>query len=107
MNFVTGGFTMAAFTVGQVIHHRRYDYRGVVVKVDSQCRADDEWYSRNQTQPDRAQPWYHVLVDGGRETYVAEDNLEADSTNGPVEHPMVPQFFPTFHEGRYYIQSLN
>lgn len=98
---------MAAFAVGQIIHHRRYDYRGVVVKVDSQCRADDAWYFRNRTQPDRDKPWYHVLVDGGRETYVAEENLEVDTAEGPVEHPMVPRLFPTFHEGRYYVQSLN
>jgi heat shock protein HspQ len=98
---------MTTFTVGQIIHHRRYDYRGVVVKVDPQCQADDEWYFCNRTQPNRGQPWYHVLVDGGRETYVAQDSLEPDTADGPVVHPLVSRLFPTFFEGRYYTQNLN
>ena len=52
------------FESGQLVRHRRYGYRGVVVDRDEFCQADDEWYSKNQTQPNRDQPWYHVLVDG-------------------------------------------
>lgn len=51
------------FEPGQLVRHRRYGYRGVVVDRDEFCEADDEWYSKNQTQPDRDQPWYHVLVE--------------------------------------------
>ncbi len=50
------------FEPGQLVLHRRYGYRGVVVERDEFCQADDAWYSKNQTQPDRDQPWYHVLV---------------------------------------------
>lgn len=98
---------MLKYPVGTVIHHRRYAYRGVVVKVDSECQADENWYQRNRTQPDRGQPWYHVLVHGGNETYVAEENLEPDTAAAPIEHPMVPRFFPTFLDGKYYSHSLN
>ena len=52
------------FEAGDLVKPRRYGYRGVVVKRDEKCLADDEWYTNNQTQPDRTQPWYHVLVDG-------------------------------------------
>ncbi len=83
--------------VGDVIHHRRYRYRGVIVERDAVCQADEAWYQGNQTQPDRHQPWYHVLVDGAEHTtYVAEENLEPDPSGAPVRHPMITLVFASF-----------
>lgn len=98
---------MYVFKVGTVVHHRRYDYRGVVFQADPVCKASDDWFLANQTQPNRDQPWYHVLVDGGYETYVAESSLEPDFGNAPIDHPKVGELFPTFLEGRYYVRCLN
>ena len=96
------------FKEGDLVHHKRYDYRGVIVGFDPVCMADDAWYQKNMTQPSRDQAWYHVLVDGaGHTTYVAEENLEADQVKQPVTHPLLKQFFTSFHEGRYYKESLN
>lgn len=95
------------FVSGQVVRHRRYGYRGVIAAMDASCTAPDEWYYRNQTQPDRNQPWYQVLVDGGNETYVAEENLEIDDSGEAIDHPLVPRRFPTFVNGRYYGNGLN
>jgi heat shock protein HspQ len=101
------------FDVGQVVHHKRYDYRGVVYAIDPQCLAPDSWYLRNRTQPDRAQPWYHVLVHTGdkggqaMETYVAQENLESGLDNEPIEHPLIPIYFTAFIKGRYSLRSLN
>ena len=82
------------FKPGQIAQHRLYSYRGVVVDSDPECMADDSWYLSNQTQPSRNQPWYHVLVHGSdHSTYVAESNLEADSSGQPIEHPMLQNFF--------------
>jgi heat shock protein HspQ len=90
------------FERGQLVRHRRYGYRGVVVDYDEFCRADDEWYSKNQTQPVRDQPWCHVLVDGSSTcTYAASENLAADSSGLPIEHPLLPQFFDEFRNGLY------
>lgn len=90
------------FAPGQLVHHKRYDYRGVVAASDVECRASQEWYQSNQTQPPLDQPWYHVLVDGGTHvTYVAELNLEADATGAPIQHPLIPYFFSAFEEGAY------
>jgi heat shock protein HspQ len=92
-----------AFEPGQIVDHRLYDYRGVVVAVDATCQADDEWYQRNRTQPDRNQPWYHVLVDGDpRTTYVAEENLTLSDNDREIQHPLVKRFFTLFLHGRYY-----
>ena len=96
------------FDVGDLVHHKRYGYRGVIVSVDPECRASESWYQSNQTQPDRDQPWYHVLVDGAQHTtYVAQSNLEPDAAGGRVSHPLVGRFFKSFFEGRYYRESLN
>ena len=87
---------------GQLVRHRRYGYRGVVVQRDDFCLADDEWYAKNQTQPDRNQPWYHVLVDGSSTcTYAASENLVADTIALPIEHPLLACFFDEFQDGAY------
>ncbi len=81
------------FEIGQIIHHMKYGYIGVIVEIDSHCRAPESWYKKNKTQPNRNQPWYHVLVhksDHG--TYVAEENLELDSSGlEEIEHYATPK----------------
>ena len=90
------------FEPGQLVRHRRYGYRGVVVDRDDSCQADEEWYLKNQTQPNRDQPWYHVFVDGSSNcTYVASENLVADSNGLPISHAFVPHFFSEFKDGVY------
>ena len=92
----------ARFSPGQLVSHKRYGYRGVVVDFDVKCLADDAWYQKNQTQPHRDQPWYHVLVDGsGATTYAAQENLEPDGSGQPVDHPLIEQFFTGFEDGQY------
>ena len=87
---------------GQLVRHVRYGYRGVVVDRDDSCRADEAWYAKNQTQPDRHQPWYHVLVDGSSAcTYAAAENLVADTDDSPIRHPLVSRFFRGMEDGRY------
>ena len=87
---------------GELVRHRRYGYRGVVVAVDECCEADEQWYNKNQTQPDREQPWHHVLVDGANTvTYAAGENLLPDGSEEPVNHPLVTVFFACFDRGRY------
>ena len=95
------------FKIGHVVHHKRYDYYGVIFNADGSCKAIDEWYYRNRTQPDRQQPWYNVLVDGGSETYVAEENLEFDSSGKKITHPALDQMFFSYHNGRYFKVSMN
>lgn len=67
------------FKLGQVIQHKRYDYRGVIIGMDPSCQADERWIRAMGVQrlPHGAhQPFYNVLVDerdrpGGQSTYVA------------------------------------
>ena len=92
------GFSVALkspkFKPGQIVSHLKYSYRGLVVESDESCQADETWYQSNQTQPDREQPWYHLLVDGNQQvTYVAQSNLELDLSGEPIVHPMLNLFF--------------
>lgn len=93
---------LVRYEEGQLVRHRRYGYRGVIVARDPTCSATDEWYEANRTRPPRDQPWYHVLVDGASHvTYAAQSSLLPDESMRAVEHPLVPFFFRDFADGRY------
>ena len=93
----------AKFAVGQIIHHRKFDYRGVIVDVDATYQGSDEWYEQMaRSLPPKDQPWYHVLVhQRSAESYVAERHLEPDDLLAPVEHPYVSVFFESLQDGVY------
>lgn len=93
----------ARFRIGQPVHHRLFDYRGVVFDVDPAFSLSEDWYERMaRSRPPKDAPWYHVLVhDATHSTYVAERNLEPDLTGAPIEHPALERFFSTFREGLY------
>ena len=95
--------TTAKFFVGQIIHHIKFDYRGVIFDVDATFRGTDEWYAQiARSQPPRDLPWYHVLVDGtDQTTYVAERHLEPDNTKRPIAHPLVLKLCGKFETDRY------
>ncbi len=95
--------TNARFSIGDLVHHTLFDYRGVVYDVDPQFLLSEEWYeSVARSRPPKDQPWYRVLVDNAiHETYVAEGNLEPDSSGEPVSHPLVESLFGDFSDGRY------
>ena len=90
------------FAPGDLVCHVRYHYRGVVVASDFMCMAGEIWYQSNKTQPDKDQPWYHVLVhESGSITYPAESSLELDGSGEEITHPLLDQFYSDFEEGRY------
>ena len=87
---------------GELVRHRRYGYRGVVVAFDLQCEAPDDWYKQNRTQPKKNQPWYHVLVDGQEHTtYVAERHLAGEPVPAPIRHPLLDRYFTGFNGSAY------
>ncbi len=93
----------AAFSIGQLIHHKLFNYRGVIYDVDPIFQGTEEWYQQvAKTRPPKDKPWYHVLVDGqSMQTYVAERNLEADEIEQPVDNPLVEEVFEQFINGVY------
>lgn len=97
------------FSIGELVHHRLFDYRGVIVDVDRNFQATEEWYVLvARSRPPKNKPWYHVLVHGSdHSTYVAEQNLEADEIGEPISHPMTDHFFANFENGRYLRHGLD
>jgi heat shock protein HspQ len=97
----------ALFSIGELVHHKLFGYRGVVIDVDPEFQLSDEWYEQvARSRPPKDRPWYHVLVhDGTHQTYVAERNLEQDESGETINHPAIGQFFSTFRNGRYESES--
>ncbi len=95
--------TKAKFEMGQLVHHRKFDYRGVIFDADPTFQGSDEWYEQvARSRPPKDQPWYHVLVhDAKHTTYVAERHLEPETSAEPIKHWLVEQFFAGFENGRY------
>ena len=91
------------FSVGQLVHHNKFDYRGVVVDIDPAFQGTDEWYRQMaRSMPPKDKPWYHVIVnDATHMTYVAERHLEADSVADPIENPLLSRFFSEFKDSKY------
>jgi len=96
--------SFARFHVGQPIHHKLFDYRGVIADVDANYQGNSEWYEKiARSRPPKNAPWYHILVDGAEHwTYVAERNLERDVTGEPIDHPDLGEVFKNFSDGQYY-----
>lgn len=93
----------AKFSLGQIVHHRLFDYRGIVFDIDFQFQGSEEWYDRvARSRPPKDQPWYYVLVDNAdHETYVAERNLESSGITEPIRHPGIDFFFARLESGVY------
>ena len=70
----------AKYCIGQLIQHKLFDYRGIILGVDLEFKSTDEWYEMvAKSRPPKNEPWYHVLVhQKGHQTYVAEQNLQPD-----------------------------
>jgi heat shock protein HspQ len=93
----------AKFWIGQVVHHLRFDYLGVVYDIDPAFVGTEEWYRQvARSRPPKDKPWYHLLVDGAQHiTYVAERHLEPADPPQPIEHALVDGLFSGFDGARY------
>lgn len=89
--------------MGQLVQHRMFNYRGVIVDVDPEFAGDDEWYEQIKTsRPPKDQPWYKILVEATEtQTYVSELNLLADGSGEPLQNAYLHVFFNGFEDGRY------
>jgi heat shock protein HspQ len=100
----------AKFSIGEVIYHKLFDYRGVIYDVDANFQGTEEWYQQvARSRPPKDRPWYKILVDGQiAETYVAEKNLKTIPNNkNTIDNPMVEQVFASFHNGSYVLRQTN
>ncbi len=75
------------FSIGDVVRHRMFDFRGVVFDIDPVFANSDEWYDAipEGIRPAKDQPFYHLLAESADESYVAyvsQQNLLRDADGG-------------------------
>lgn len=104
----------AKFSIGQVVRHRLFPFRGVVFDVDPEFSNTEAWLEAipEPVRPDRKQPFYHLFAENSDSHYVAyvsEQNLIADDSGEPVEHPQIEEMFDETDDGAYKLrpESLN
>ena len=52
------GMTKAKFCIGQLIYHKLFDYRGIILGVDLEFKQTDEWYNEMaRSNPPKDKPW--------------------------------------------------
>ena len=93
----------AKFSIGQLVTHSIYGYRGVIIDADPEFTLSDSWYDKMATtKPSKNQPWYHILVNNSSiQTYVSESSLEMDLSEQEIQHPMVDLVYCGKSHGRY------
>jgi heat shock protein HspQ len=98
--------TSTQFAIGQVVRHRVYDFRGVIIDVDPEFSNTEEWWLAipEEIRPSKEQPFYHLLAENDSnayEAYVSEQNLLIDESGDPVNHPQVAEVFGEFLGASY------
>ena len=101
----------ARFSIGDVVTHRTYGFRGVVFDIDPVFANSDEWYNAipEETRPSKDQPFYHLLAENGEGSYIAyvsQENLLSDNSDEPVDHPAIRGLFGTYSKGKYTLRPV-
>jgi heat shock protein HspQ len=99
----------ARFTIGEVVRHRLFDFRGVIFDVDPVFANSEEWYQAipEEIRPAKDQPFYHLLAENSESSYIAyvsQQNLLADPGGEPIDHPAIAGLFEAFDHGRYQLK---
>ena len=98
--------TPATFTIGDVVRHRLFPFRGVIFDVDPVFNNSEEWWESipEQVRPRKDQPFYHLLAENDESSsvaYVSQQNLILEPDGDPAQHPAVQQMFTGLEGGRY------
>ena len=102
----------ARFAIGEVVRHRLFDFRGVIFDVDPEFANSEEWYEAipAEIRPPKNQPFYHLLAENAESSYVAyvsQQNLLADDSDLPVDHPAIASMFGRYADGHYELSPIH
>ena len=89
---------IAKFSIGTIVKHKHFDFRGVIYDVDFEFNNSEEWYQSipKDVRPRKDQPFYHLLAESNDvtyEAYVSEQNLLVDDSKQPIRHPLISEIF--------------
>ncbi|XP_070568963.1 uncharacterized protein [Ptychodera flava] len=96
------------YRVGQVIKHKLWGYRGVIIGWDETAKAPEQWLKQMHPADKphwRKQPNYSILVDTrdrpqAQVTYIPQENIEIVS-NTKVIHPALDDYFEAYDGSQY------
>lgn len=96
----------AKYTVGDVVRHRIYPFRGVVFDIDPEFANTEEWWLSipEDLRPRKDQPFYHLLAENAETEYIAyvsEQNLLPDEDPAPLRHPRIGELFDRNDDGQF------
>ena len=59
----------AKFSIGDVVKHKHFDFRGVIYDVDFEFNNSEEWYQSipKNVRPRKDQPFYHLLAENNED----------------------------------------
>ncbi len=88
----------AKFSIGQIVRHRVFPFRGLVFDFDPTFDNTDEWWLAipEDVRPSKDQPYYHLLAENAESEYIAyvsEQNLLPDQSGEPLRHPQINDLF--------------
>ena len=97
----------AKFSIGDIVKHKYFNFRGVIYDVDFEFNNSEEWYRSipKDARPRKNQPFYHLLAENNDityEAYVSEQNLITDNSGEPVQHPLINEIFSEKKGSAYY-----
>ena len=97
----------AKFQIGQIVHHKLFNYTGVIFDIDPMFQGSEEWYEQvARSRPPKNKPWYHVLVHAADHiTYVAVQNLDLEEHPKLIQHPLINSLFTKFDGSQYHLKS--
>ena len=88
----------AKFSIGDIVKHKHFEFRGVIYDVDFEFNNSEEGYQSipKNVRPRKDQPFYHLLAEHDEityEAYVSEPNLLTDDSDEPIKHPLIEEIF--------------
>ena len=101
----------AKFSIGDIVKHKHFDFRGVIYDVDFKFSNSEEWYQSipKNVRPRKDQPFYHLLAENDDvtyEAYVSEQNLLVDDSEEPIKNPLINEIF-SGKKGSSYFKPSN
>lgn len=96
----------AKFTIGEIVRHKVFPFRGIVFDVDPEFSNTEEWWNAipAEIRPSKDQPFYHLLAENDETAYIAyvsEQNLIHDDSEEPLKNPQVTQIFDRAPSGEF------
>ena len=101
----------AKFSIGDIVKHKHFEFRGVIYDVDFEFNNSEEWYQSipKNVRPRKDQPFYHLLAEATSQpsyvAYVSQQNLLPDDSEDPLSHPLIDEIFKGLKDGKYITRS--